>query len=173
MGSNEMYCSGACREEWNDARRAKEDAKTPYEKIKDENFGCLVMSIVATIFFSLPVVAIIIDRSEPIDSRLYFYGGMFVLFASITFIWIRKMIRDAEEERPKQAKIREEKARTARTASMEVADGLERIKRIKAEDAKFWAAKEAKIEAEAAKLRADVATVRAAEEAAKKRSKNK
>jgi len=118
MGSNEMFCSGACREEWNDARRAKEDAKTPYEKIQDENVGCLVMSIVATIFFSLPVVAGFIFRSTPVldnndvnpheEGGFYFVVGMFALFASIfasiTFILIRKMIRDDKEERLNQAK---------------------------------------------------------------------
>lgn len=115
ISPDQYFCSGACRKEWNDAQRTtQEDAKTPYEKIKDENFGCLVMSIVATIFFSLPVVAIIIDRSEPLDWRLYFYGGMFALFASITFIWIRKMIRDAEEERLKQAEISAEAAKNRR-----------------------------------------------------------
>ena len=110
MGSNEMFCSGACREEWNDARRAKEDAKTPYEKIQDANSSCLITSIVATIFFSLPVVAVIFGNSStPVDWIFYSIGGMSALFASITFILIRKMIRDAKEERLNQAKAEEKK----------------------------------------------------------------
>jgi predicted nucleic acid-binding Zn ribbon protein len=124
ISPDQYFCSGACREEWNDAQRANEDAKTPYEKIKDENFGCLVMSIVATIFFSLPVVAGFISRSTPVldnnhvnpheEGGLYFFGGMFALFAGITFICIRKMIRDAKEERLNQAKISAEAAKNRR-----------------------------------------------------------
>ena len=126
MGSNEMFCSGACREEWNDARRAKEDAKTPYEKIQDANSSCLITSIVATIFFSFPFVAPLLilmistakpdpfPHPNPHEGVLYFFGGMFALFASITFILIRKMIRDAKEERLKQAEISAEAAKNRR-----------------------------------------------------------
>ena len=117
ISPNQNFCSGACREEWNERRAEKQAAKTPYERKKEENTGCAVISILAAIFFSFPFVApvfiFMISTAEPDPlphsnphevGLIYFFGGMFGLFAGLAFFYIRKIIRDAKEEAAEEKK---------------------------------------------------------------------